>query len=81
MKSQEPPESQTGPMVTVVGKTFKELVMKSDKDVFVEFYAPWYAEYSLIPPTWESVYLARDMNTFFKIKARAFNLPLLVARE
>lgn len=43
LKSQEPPESQTGPLVTVVGKTFKDLVIRSEKDVFVEFYAPWYA--------------------------------------
>jgi len=40
-KSQEAPESNDGPVTVVVGTTFDELVIKNDKDVLVEFYAPW----------------------------------------
>jgi protein disulfide isomerase len=34
------PETKDG-LTTVVGSRFDELVVKSDKDVLIEFYAPW----------------------------------------
>ena len=40
LKSEEPPASNSEPVKVVVGKTFNDIVL-SDKDVFVEFYAPW----------------------------------------
>lgn len=42
VKSEEIPASQDEPVTVVVGKNF-ESVVKSGKNVFIEFYAPWYA--------------------------------------
>lgn len=41
MKSEEIPSSNDEPVKIVVGKNFKDLVIDNDKDVLVEFYAPW----------------------------------------
>lgn len=41
MKSAPVPETNDEPVKVVVGKTFKEYVTDSDKEVLVEFYAPW----------------------------------------
>lgn len=41
VKSEEIPESQDEPVTVVVGKSF-DSVVKSGKNVFIEFYAPWY---------------------------------------
>jgi len=46
MKSQPVPserqQKESAPVVNVVANTFVPLVLKSDKDVIIEFYAPWY---------------------------------------
>jgi protein disulfide-isomerase A1 len=41
LKSQEIPEHQNKPVYELVGKTFQEMVIQSDKHVLVEFYAQW----------------------------------------
>lgn len=41
IKSEAVPASQDGPVTILVATTFKELVLDNDKDVLVEFYAPW----------------------------------------
>ncbi|XP_060073857.1 protein disulfide-isomerase A4-like [Ylistrum balloti] len=41
IKSQKVPKKQTGPVVTVVGNSFKDIVMDPTKDVLIELYAPW----------------------------------------
>lgn len=41
IKSEPIPESQEGPVTVVVAHTYDELVINNDKDVLVEFYAPW----------------------------------------
>lgn len=41
LKSAPVPESNDEPVKVAVGKTFKEMVMDSDKEFLVEFYAPW----------------------------------------
>eukprot|EP00842_Homolaphlyctis_polyrhiza_P003696 jgi/Hompol1/4327/HPOL_007048-RA len=41
VKSDPIPESQEGPVITVVGKTFESIVQDKSKDVFIEIYAPW----------------------------------------
>lgn len=43
LKSESIPEKQDGPVFVLVTKQFDEVVFDDSKDVFVEFYAPWYA--------------------------------------
>ena len=42
LKSEEPaPEDMAGPVKVIKGKSFQAQVLDSDKDVLIEFYAPW----------------------------------------
>jgi protein disulfide-isomerase A1 len=41
IKSEPIPESQEGPVTVVVAHSYKDLVVENDKDVLLEFYAPW----------------------------------------
>jgi len=41
LKTQEIPENNNGPVYVIVGKNFNDIVMNNEKDVLVEFYAPW----------------------------------------
>lgn len=41
IKSQPVPKNNKGLVKVVVGKTFDEIVMDTNKDVLIEFYAPW----------------------------------------
>ena len=41
VKSEEAPASNDGPVIVAVGKNFEEVVMDNDKDILIEFYAPW----------------------------------------
>jgi len=40
-RSEEIPEKNDGPVYVVVGKTFESVVLDENKDVLLEFYAPW----------------------------------------
>ncbi|XP_071731891.1 protein disulfide isomerase-like 1-6 isoform X1 [Rutidosis leptorrhynchoides] len=40
-KSQEIPENKGADILTVVGKSFDELVLSSSKNIFLEIYTPW----------------------------------------
>jgi protein disulfide-isomerase A1 len=40
LKSEPVPEKNDGPVKTIVGTTFSDIVMDNTKDVLVEFYAP-----------------------------------------
>lgn len=41
VKSEPVPESNDGPVIIAVGKNYEEVVTKNDKDILIEFYAPW----------------------------------------
>ena len=41
IKSEPVPEKQEGPVQVVVAHNYKEVVLDNDKDVLLEFYAPW----------------------------------------
>lgn len=41
IKSEPIPESQDGPVTVVVAHTYDDIVKNNDKDVLLEFYAPW----------------------------------------
>jgi protein disulfide-isomerase A1 len=54
-KSDEAPESNDGPVTILVGTTFEELVINNDKDVLVEFYAPWCGHCKSLEPIYEAL--------------------------
>ena len=41
LKTQEEPKRKKGPILELVGKTFKREVLDNDKDIMVIFYTPW----------------------------------------
>lgn len=41
VKSEPLPEKQDGPVHVVVAHNYKDIVMDNDKDVLIEYYAPW----------------------------------------
>ena len=41
IKSEPVPEMQEGPVTVVVANNYEEIVNNTDKDVLLEFYAPW----------------------------------------
>eukprot|EP00606_Chrysophyceae_sp_TOSAG23-5_P000967 GSChrysophyteH2.ASY1.ANO1.354.1 assembled CDS len=56
LKSEEAsPEDTAGDVIVVKGTTFKELVLDNDKDVMVEFYAPWCGHCKSLAPEYEEL--------------------------
>lgn len=41
VKSEAIPASNDGPVIVAVGKNFEDVVTNNEKDVLIEFYAPW----------------------------------------
>jgi protein disulfide-isomerase A1 len=54
MKSEPVPESNDGPVFVLVGSEFENVIGK-DKDVFVEYYAPWCGHCKRLAPEYEIV--------------------------
>jgi len=54
MKSEPVPESNDGPVFVLVGSEFENVIGK-DKDVFVEYYAPWCGHCKRLAPEYEMV--------------------------
>ena len=76
-KSARPPKKQ-GHVVEVVGDTFEAIVHDADKDVLIEFYAPWCGHCKALVPEYER--LAKAMRkvgglTIAKIDATANGFP------
>ncbi|KAM3147268.1 hypothetical protein pb186bvf_000519 [Paramecium bursaria] len=60
MKSEEIPASNDDPVKIVVGKNFQDLVLNNDKDVLIEFYAPWCGHCKQLAPIYEE--LAKELS-------------------
>jgi len=55
VKSQEIPADNNGPVTTIVGKNFDAVVLDNEKDVLVEFYAPWCGHCKSLAPKYEAL--------------------------
>jgi len=55
LQSEEIPEDNSGPVKIVVGKNYKELVVESKEDVFLEVYAPWCGHCKKLAPVWDEL--------------------------
>ncbi len=55
LRSEEPPSDNSGPVRVVVGKTWNEIVMDPEKDVFIEQYAPWCGHCRNLEPAYEEL--------------------------
>ncbi|EJU06485.1 protein disulfide isomerase [Dacryopinax primogenitus] len=55
LKSQPIPESQEEDVYVLVTDEFDKIVNDEERDVFVEFYAPWCGHCKRLAPTWEAL--------------------------
>ncbi|KAF2278419.1 protein disulfide isomerase [Westerdykella ornata] len=81
IKSEPIPETQEGPVTVVVAKNYDELVINNDKDVLLEFYAPWCGHCKALAPKYEelaALYASEELSskvTIAKVDATANDVP------
>ncbi|PGG96754.1 protein disulfide-isomerase domain [Blastomyces parvus] len=82
IKSEPIPESQEGPVTVVVAHTYQELIIDNDKDVLLEFYAPWCGHCKALAPKYDQLAQLYADNpefaskvTIAKIDATANDVP------
>lgn len=79
IKSEPVPEKQDGPVTVVVAKNYDELVINNDKDVLLEFYAPWCGHCKALAPKYEELAGMyknyADKVTVAKVDATANDIP------
>jgi len=54
-KSEPIPAANDDAVKVIVGKTFEQIVLDKEKDVFVEFYAPWCGHCKKLAPVWDEL--------------------------
>lgn len=79
IKSEPIPEKQDGPVTVVVAKNYQEIVIDNDKDVLVEFYAPWCGHCKALAPKYDelgALYKGHaDKVVIAKVDATANDVP------
>lgn len=78
VKSQPVPKNNKGPVKVVVGKTFDEIVMDTNKDVLIEFYAPWCGHCKKLEPDYLALgkkYKGEKNLVIAKMDATANDVP------
>lgn len=78
LKSEPVPEDNDGPVKVAVAKNFDELVMGDDKDVLIEFYAPWCGHCKKLTPVYEELgkeLEGEDSVVIVKMDATANDVP------
>jgi len=78
MKSEEIPEKNDEPVKVIVGKTFHDLVINNNRDILLEFYAPWCGHCKALSPKYDAAAkkLAGNKNIVIaKIDATANEVP------
>jgi len=77
LKSEPLPEKNDGPVKVAVAQNFQELVTDNEKDVLIEFYAPWCGHCKKLAPAYEE--LGKEMKNedveIVKMDATANDVP------
>lgn len=55
VKSEPIPEKQEGPVTVVVAKNYQDVVIDNEKDVLLEFYAPWCGHCKALAPKYDEL--------------------------
>ena len=73
----EPVPTQDGPVKIAVAKNFDELVNKNEKDILIEFYAPWCGHCKKLAPTYDELgeKMAGENVDIVKMDATANDVP------
>lgn len=77
IKSEPIPEDNSGSVKVVVAKNFDEIVTNSDKDVLIEFYAPWCGHCKKLAPIFDELgdKMAQENVVIAKFDATANDVP------
>ncbi|KAF8760307.1 Disulfide isomerase [Rhizoctonia solani] len=79
LKSEAVPESNDGPVFTLVGSQFEDVIFDDSKDVLAEFYAPWCGHCKRLAPIYDQLgeqYAdQKDKLTILKMDATTNDLP------
>merc|ERR1711983_306820 len=77
IKSEAVPDNSANAVKVAVAKNFEELVTKSEKDVLVEFYAPWCGHCKKLTPIYDELgeKMAAEDVEIVKMDATANDVP------